>query len=181
MGLLALWPVDDVASAALRAGAQAPAAGTPVAPDFAVWLKGLAPANPLKAATEDQILPLVVFACLHRLRADPAAGRPGRVLVDAIQALGEAMIVIVRWVLMAAPIGVFCLGLGVGLRAGAGPRRDRPLRRHRRLGRRGDHPLRLPDGHDRGPRAAGALGAGDRPGAGRRLRHPVRRWPACRR
>jgi hypothetical protein len=119
-GLLWLWPVDETAAAALRAAARGPAANVPTAPDIAAWVRSLAPANPLKAATEDQILPLVVFAvftgfALARLPADR-----GRVLVDAIQALGEAMIMIVRWVLLAAPLGVFCLGLGVGLHAGAG-------------------------------------------------------------
>lgn len=41
-------------------------------------------------------------------------------VLDVIQGLGEAMIVIVRWVLWAAPLGVLALGLGVGMRAGAG-------------------------------------------------------------
>ena len=44
----------------------------------------------------------------------------GRTLLEMFQGLGEAMIIIVRWVLLAAPIGVFALGLGVGLRAGVG-------------------------------------------------------------
>lgn len=119
-GLLALWPVDAASAAALRAGAQAPPADAAVAPDFAAWLKALAPANPIKAAAEDQILPLVVFAAFTGFaitRLPPERARP---LVDVVQAVGEAMIVIVRWVLKAAPLGVFCLGLGVGLRAGVG-------------------------------------------------------------
>jgi Na+/H+-dicarboxylate symporter len=118
-GVLTLWPVDPAAAARLAAGAQA--ASTPAAPlDFATWLKGLAPANPLKAASEDQILPLVVFALFTGFALTRLPQARGKVLAEAIAALGEAMIVIVRWVLRAAPIGVFCLGLGVGLRAGAG-------------------------------------------------------------
>src|SRR5205085_11833757 len=118
-GVLGVWPVDATAAAALRNGADAPVAGV-AAPNFADWLKGLAPANPLKAAAEDQILPLVVFAVFTGFALTKLPAERGRALVEAIQALGEAMIVIVRWVLMAAPVGVFCLGLGVGLRAGAG-------------------------------------------------------------
>jgi len=118
-GFYALWPVDPVAAAALRAGAQAPATAV-VAPDFGTWLKALAPSNPLKAAAEDQILPLVVFATFTGFAITRLPEARAKVLVDVVQALGEAMIVVVRWVLVAAPIGVFCLGLGVGLRAGAG-------------------------------------------------------------
>lgn len=119
-GVLTAWPVDEAASAALRAGAQAPPAGAPIAPDFAAWLKSLAPANPIKAAAEDAILPLVVFAVFTGFALTRVPDAPGRTLLDVFRAIGEAMIVIVRWVLMAAPIGVFALGLGVGLRAGIG-------------------------------------------------------------
>jgi proton glutamate symport protein len=119
-GLLTAWPVGEAASAALRAGAQAPPAGAPIAPDFAAWLKSLAPANPIKAAAEDAILPVVVFAVFTGFALTRLPDARGRTLLDVFQAIGEAMIVIVRWVLLVAPIGVFALGLGVGLRAGIG-------------------------------------------------------------
>jgi Na+/H+-dicarboxylate symporter len=120
-GLLAFWPIDPQGAAALIAGAHGttlPAAQT--APDFVAWVKGLAPSNPIKAAAEDAVLPVVVFAvfvgfALTRVKAEGA-----RTLIQVIEALGEAMIVIVRWVLWVGPIGVFALGLGVGLRAGGG-------------------------------------------------------------
>ena len=119
-GLLVAWPVGEAASAALRAGAQAPAAGTPIAPDFASWVKSLAPANPIKAAAEDAVLPVVVFAVFTGFALTRLPESRGRVLLEVFNGLGEAMIVIVRWVLLAAPLGVFALGLGVGLRAGIG-------------------------------------------------------------
>lgn len=119
-GVLAVWPVGEAAAAALRAGAQAPAAGIATAPDFAAWVKSLAPANPIKAAAEDAVLPVVVFAVFTGFALTRLPDARGRALLDVFQAVGEAMIVIVRWVLMAAPLGVFALGLGVGLRAGVG-------------------------------------------------------------
>jgi len=119
-GLLELWPVGEAASAALRAGAQAPAADMATTPDFATWLKGLAPSNPIKAAAEDAVLPVVVFAVFTGFALTRLSDGRGRALLEVINGLGEAMIVIVRWVLMAAPLGVFALGLGVGLRAGVG-------------------------------------------------------------
>lgn len=119
-GILAAWPVGDAAVAALRAGAQAPLTGVATAPDFVAWVKSLAPSNPIKAAAEDAILPVVVFAVFTGFALTRLPDARGRTLLEVFQALGEAMIVIVRWVLLAAPIGVFALGLGVGLRAGVG-------------------------------------------------------------
>ena len=119
-GLLAAWPVGEAASAALRAGAQAPAADMVTAPDFATWVKSLAPSNPIKAASEDAVLPVVVFAVFTGFALTRLPDGRGRALLEVFNGLGEAMIVIVRWVLMAAPLGVFALGLGVGLRAGVG-------------------------------------------------------------
>lgn len=119
-GVLAAWPVSEAASAALRAGAQAPAADIATAPDFVAWVKSLAPSNPIKAAAEDAILPVVVFAIFVGFAITRLPGGKGRVLLDVFDALGEAMIVIVRWVLVVAPLGVLALGLGVGLRAGVG-------------------------------------------------------------
>jgi proton glutamate symport protein len=119
-GALALWPLDAQSAAALRAGAGS--AGPPPAalPSFAEWLATLAPANPIKAAAEDAILPLVVFALLTGLAATQIADNLRQALLGVVQAVAEAMTVIVRWVLVAAPLGVFALSLGVGLRAGFG-------------------------------------------------------------
>lgn len=117
---LDLWPVSAEAAQALRAGAQAPAIGAQTAPDFAAWLRGLAPANPIAAAAEDAVLPIVVFAVFTGFALTRLPDGRGRPLLDVISALGDAMILIVRWVLLAAPIGVFALGLGVGMRAGVG-------------------------------------------------------------
>jgi Na+/H+-dicarboxylate symporter len=119
-GVLAVWPVSETAAAALRAGAQAPAADVATAPDFAEWVKSLAPANPIKAAAEDAILPVVVFAVFVGFALTRLPEARGKSLAEMFEALGEAMIVIVRWVLVVAPLGVFALGLGVGLRAGVG-------------------------------------------------------------
>lgn len=118
-GLLALWPVSAEGAMALRAGAP-PTGPEAVTPDFAAWIKGLAPSNPVKAAAEDAVLPLVVFAIFTGFALTKLPAERGRTVIDVFQAIGEAMIVIVRWVLWAGPVGVFCLGLGVGLRAGVG-------------------------------------------------------------
>lgn len=118
-GVLALWPVSAEGAAALRAGAQAVPAEA-ATPDFVAWVKSLAPSNPVKAAAEDAVLPLVVFAIFTGFALTRLPAERGRTVIEVFQTLGEAMIIIVRWVLWAGPVGVFCLALGVGLRAGVG-------------------------------------------------------------
>ncbi|MDO1558003.1 dicarboxylate/amino acid:cation symporter [Brevundimonas sp. 2R-24] len=114
---LRLWPVDAGAAAALVAGAAGDAPQVN-APDFATWLTSLAPGNPVKAAAETAMLPLVVFGvffgfAVTRLREDQR-----RLLVGFFEAIAEAMIVVVRWVLWAAPVGVFALAMTLGLSGG---------------------------------------------------------------
>ena len=119
-GFYALWPVDPAGAAALRAGASAAPDLARQAPNVIDFIKGLAPANPLKAASEDAILPLVVFAGFFGFAATRLAPARRALVLEVFEAISEAMVTIVRWVLYAAPAGVLALGLGVGLRAGVG-------------------------------------------------------------
>lgn len=116
----AVWPLGEAGAAALRAGAPAPSAELAATPQFGDFLKSLAPTNPIKAAADDAILPLVVFAAIFAFAVTRLTESRRAVLVEVFAALSDAMVTIVRWVLWAAPLGVFCLTLGVGLRAGAG-------------------------------------------------------------
>ncbi|MDO9473585.1 MAG: cation:dicarboxylase symporter family transporter [Caulobacter sp.] len=119
-GLLAVWPVSAEGAAALRAGAGAGQAVAAESAGFAAWLTSLAPSNPIKAAAEDAILPLVVFGVFVGFAATRLPETLRTPLVTLFQAVAETMIIIVRWVLWVAPVGVFALSLGVGLRAGLG-------------------------------------------------------------
>jgi Na+/H+-dicarboxylate symporter len=118
--LLSLAPVDPTAAASFiaRAGAEAVQATAP--PTMGEWLAALAPGNAVAAAAEGAILPLVVFALFFGFAATqlPAAQRAP--MVAFFRAVADTMIIIVRWVLLAAPLGVFALALGVGLTAGIG-------------------------------------------------------------
>jgi Na+/H+-dicarboxylate symporter len=106
-------------------GAQLPevagdAAPTDVTlPPFSDWFVGLLPANPVQAAAEGAILPLVLFTVVFGLaatRIDP--GHRERI-VGASQAVADTMFVIIEWILAVAPIGVFALTLGLAARTGA--------------------------------------------------------------
>ncbi|HEY8574313.1 dicarboxylate/amino acid:cation symporter [Phenylobacterium sp.] len=118
--LYALWPVDPTGAMALRAGAPPPPPEVTATPSFAQFLQALAPTNPIHAAAEDAILPLVVFAGFFAFAVTRLPEVKRLSLIQLFESIADAMVVIVRWVLWAAPVGVFALGLGVGLRAGAG-------------------------------------------------------------
>lgn len=85
---------------------------------FATWLVSLIPSNPIAAAATGQMVPFLLFALLLALAIarSPASGRA--TLVGFFQALGEAMLTLVRWVVLAAPVGVFALVLPLAARAG---------------------------------------------------------------
>jgi Na+/H+-dicarboxylate symporter len=115
--LLALFPHNPALGEVLSGhAANAPAA----APGWASWFEGIVPSNALMAAAQSAMLPLVVFALFlgFALTQLPPARRA--LLVEFFQAIADAMIVIVRWVLWLAPLGVFALILAVCARAGLG-------------------------------------------------------------
>lgn len=117
-GWLALWPLDRAAADAFLAGVGDQAVTIAEAPTFASWLQGLAPYNPVKAAAEDGMLALVVFSIFFGFAAATLKPDMRGHIVNFFRAVSEAMIVIVHWVLLAGPIGVFALALSVGLHAG---------------------------------------------------------------
>lgn len=115
--VLSAFPVDrGAADAFLQSvrGATVPAQ----APSFSQWLQSLAPSNPVKAAAEDQISPLVVFALFFGFAATRIQPALRAQLIDFFRAVSEAMVVVVHWVLLAGPFGVFALALGLGRSAG---------------------------------------------------------------
>lgn len=119
-GLLALWPVAPADAQKFLAGVGGEVSKIADPPSFAIWLQGLVPSNPIRAAAEDAILPLVTFALFFGFATSQLDAKLREPLTTFFRAVSEAMIIVVRWVLLAAPLGVFALSLGVGLRAGLG-------------------------------------------------------------
>ena len=118
-GFLNLWPIPPAAAEAMRAGMVAK--GTAVAPAIASvseWLRAIVPTNPIKSAADGEMLPLVIFATIFGFAVTRIAPRYGKLLADFFQAMVEAMLVIVQWVILVAPVGVFALALVLGARAG---------------------------------------------------------------
>lgn len=119
-GVLYLWPVDADSARALVAGATGGDAPEPQTIEFGAWLRSLAPTNPVSAAASGAVLPLVIFAMAFAFAVTRLPEAQRELLVRFFDAVADAMIVIVRWVLWAAPLGVFALALTLGLRGGLG-------------------------------------------------------------
>jgi Na+/H+-dicarboxylate symporter len=114
---LSLLPHNPALATAL--GHATAGEGAPVAaPGWADWFTGIVPANAVAAAAASAMLPLVVFALFFGFALTRLAPARRAMLVDFFQAIADAMIVVVRWVLAVAPLGVFALILAVCARAG---------------------------------------------------------------
>ena len=82
------------------------------------FFKGVIPSNIVAAAANGDILPLVVFAVLFALALMHISADARRVIVAFFAAIGDALLVIIEWVLWIAPLGVFALAYAVGSAAG---------------------------------------------------------------
>jgi Na+/H+-dicarboxylate symporter len=87
-------------------------------PGVADFFKGVVPDNVVAAATNGDILPLVVFAVLFALALAYISETGRRSVVTFFEAIGDALLVIIEWVLWVAPLGVFALAYTVGSAAG---------------------------------------------------------------
>lgn len=114
--LLSLVPRDPALAQALGASAAAPAVTTPSG--WSDALVAIIPSNAIAAAAQSAMLPLIVFALFFGF-ALTRIEKPRRdLMVNLFQAIADATIVIVRWVLWAAPLGVFALVLAVCAQSG---------------------------------------------------------------
>ncbi len=116
LALSQLQPDPAVAAALRGHEAELPV----ITGGWADALTAIVPSNAVAAAAAGAMLPLVTFAlffgfALTRIDAEPRAR-----VVGFFQAVSDAMIVIVRWVLWAAPVGIFALVLAMTARSGVG-------------------------------------------------------------
>lgn len=87
---------------------------------FAAWLVSLVPTNPIAAASGGAMLPVILFTLLFALAAARAAPATRETIVGFFRAVSEVMLAMVRWVILAAPVGIFALMLPLTAHAGAG-------------------------------------------------------------
>ena len=116
--LIALIPMPQGAADALRS-ALGTIAPSEAPPPFGEFLKAMIPTNPINAAANDAILPLMVFTLAFAFAATQLATEKRQTIKQFFEAVAEAMVKVIGWVLVLAPLGVFALGVTLGITAGA--------------------------------------------------------------
>ena len=87
-------------------------------PGIAEFFKGVIPDNVVAAATNGDVLPLVVFAVMFAIALGYISADGRRSVVALFDAIADALLIIIAWVLWIAPVGVFALAFTVGAAAG---------------------------------------------------------------
>jgi proton glutamate symport protein len=112
--LMTLFPMPAGSGDALKAALGATPQALGSVPPFGDFLRAMMPTNVLKAASEDAILPLIIFTALFAFAVTRLPDEKRKTITGFFDALAEAMVIIINWVLALAPLGVFALSaLGV--------------------------------------------------------------------
>jgi len=116
MGVMkALLPLaSEGAAQAMEAGGAPP----PMLPGPIEFLFSLIPSNPFSAAVDGALLPLLVFTILLAAAAGSLPTGDSDRLLGLADAVAAALIKLVDWILLIAPVGVFALAAPVTARAG---------------------------------------------------------------
>lgn len=115
--LLRLFPLSASAAEALRSGLGGTTETGP-SPTFGDFLLSLVPTNPIAAAADTAILPLIIFTTIFAFAITKLEPAQRATLSGFFKALGDAMLIVIGWVLALAPIGVFALGYALAVKAG---------------------------------------------------------------
>ncbi len=118
--LLHLFPLPGGSAAALKHALSGAGSNVGAIPTFAEFVRSIVPENPISAAAGDQILPLIFFATAFAFALTRLAADTRELLVTFFRGIADAMLVIINWVLLLGPIGVFALAYVVGAKAGGG-------------------------------------------------------------
>jgi Na+/H+-dicarboxylate symporter len=120
--ILPLAAVTPAQQAALREAARAdPSFVRHAAQQLhggARFIVDLIPANPVAAAVEGNLLPLIVFTTIFGVAAAGLPDDKRLTLTELADVIAQALIRIVRWVLLLAPFGIFALVAGAVARFG---------------------------------------------------------------
>lgn len=120
--VLAHLNVPAPAAAALRARAEYSSGDTVQTAgrlsSVGQWMTDLVPTNPVKAAADGSLLPLIVCALIFGLALARLAAVSREPFLRWIRAVYEMALVVVGWVLAAAPVGVFALAVTLASQLG---------------------------------------------------------------
>ena len=95
-------------------------AATSGATSVGAWIGTLLPSNLFQAASRGDVLPLLLFSVLLALAIRQLPDEKRHPLQNGAEALTAALLILVRWLLVATPVGVFALSFGLGRETGLG-------------------------------------------------------------
>jgi len=116
--LFAGLQLDATAADAVRGGVATNTV-LPTLPSFSSWLVSLVPSNPLAAAADGAMLPLVIFTLAFGLALGRVEHTRRDAVVGVFRGISDAVSVLVAWILRLAPLGVFALAFVVAARIGS--------------------------------------------------------------
>jgi len=120
--LLSGLEIDAESSARLRAtataGAQQVATTVRGMGGLSQRIIELIPPNPIRAAADAALLPLVVFSLIFGAALSRVEAAQREAVTNVLRGISDAMLMIIRWVFVAAPVGVLALATVVGARLG---------------------------------------------------------------
>lgn len=90
----------------------------PDLPPLGETLRALVPVNPIASAAQGAIVPVVLFALLFALALRRVDTSRAAAITNAFQGIADALLVLIGWVLLVAPLGVFALAFDVAARSG---------------------------------------------------------------
>jgi Na+/H+-dicarboxylate symporter len=107
--------IDPATQAQFRehAGIAAAASSGPVEQSgtFTEWLLGLLPTNVFRAAANDEVLPVLIASVLFAIAVSRIGADQRAIIVGFFEAVRDATHVLVGWILVVLPIGVFAVAL----------------------------------------------------------------------
>lgn len=111
-------PPDAATAMRESLGASASGQSTVAVPTLVQRLIDIVPVNPIKAAVDTAVLPVVVFCLAFGLALTRVIAERREPVIAVCRSIADTMMILVGWILRLAPFGVFALALVLGLRAG---------------------------------------------------------------
>lgn len=106
--LISLIQIDPTAASTLLASVGGDTTATEL-PPFSDWLVALVPANAIAAAANGSILPLLVFTAAFASALNKVESEHRSTVVSFFIGLRDAMQVLIAWIMLLAPVGIFGL------------------------------------------------------------------------
>jgi Na+/H+-dicarboxylate symporter len=116
--LLGAFSFDVATIEAMRATASSELAGNASVPTLGQWIVGLVPVNPIKAAADGAMLPLILFSVVFAAALTRVGDERRAAVLRVFEGIQDASLILVRAILALAPIGVFALAVPLAAKLG---------------------------------------------------------------